>query len=167
MVRIVYSKSEVSHLKCKVPQESSMGPHLFNIYTIPVGDIIRSNGVFCHFYADDKQNYISFKPKDSDPSLTKLMNCIIDVTKWLQENFLQLNKDKTLFTVFGTPQQLAKLGPLQFEIGGSTIILSSEVKNLGVMFDQNLNFKSHVRGYYQLYNIQKICSNLTEEAAHI
>jgi hypothetical protein len=172
MVKIEDSKSEESHLKCGVPQGSSMGPHLFNVYTLPVGDIIRSHGVSCHFYADDKQNYISFKPKDLKPSLTKLRNCIIDVAKWLQENFLQLNGDKTLFTVFGTPQQLNKLGPLQFEIGGNTIVLSSEVKNLGVIFDQNLNFKSHVsavsRGaYYQLYNIQKIRPNLTEEAAHL
>ncbi len=55
-----------------------------------------------------------------------------------------LNDDKTLFDIFGTPQQCAKLGRLQMEVGESVVGLSKEVKNLGVIFDQHLNFKSHI-----------------------
>ncbi len=75
-----------------------------------------------------------------------------------------LNDDKTLFAIFGTPQQCAKLGPRQMEVGESVVGLSKEVKNLGVIFYQHLNFKSLIMAiskgaYFQLYNIQKICSN--------
>jgi len=172
VVKIENSKSHSSVLKCGVPQGSSLGPYLFNIYSLPVGDIIRSHGLSYHIYADDKQNYVSFKPRDLDSNFLRLRNCIDDLRKWLQENFLMLNDDKTMFTIFGTPQQLAKLGPIQFEVGGCTISVNKEVKNLGVIFDQNLNFRSHVsavsrRAYHQLYNIQKVRPNLTDVAAKI
>ncbi len=67
-------------------------------------------------------------------------------------------------------QQLAKLEPLKLDLGdGCVINMSTEVKNLGVIFDQNLNFKSQVASvsrssYYHLYNIQKARSSLTYPA---
>ncbi len=81
-----------------------------------------------------------------------------------------LNDDKTLFAIFGTPQQCVKLGPLKMEVGECVVGLSKEVKNLGVIFDQHLNFKPHIMAiskgaYFQLYNIQKIHRNLTNKAA--
>ncbi len=55
------------------------------------------------------------------------------------------------------------------EVGKSVVGLCKEVKNLGVIFDQHLNFKSHIMAiskgaYFQLYNIQKIRSILTKKA---
>ncbi len=81
-----------------------------------------------------------------------------------------LNDDKTLFDICGTLQQCAKLGPLQMEVGKSVVGLSKEVKILRVIFDQHLNVKSHIMAinkgaYFQLYNIQKIRSNLTKNVA--
>ncbi len=55
-----------------------------------------------------------------------------------------LNDDKTLFAIFGTPQDFAKLGQLQMEVGESVVVLSKEVKNLGAIFDKHLNFMSHI-----------------------
>ncbi len=131
-------------------------PFLFNDYTLPIGDLIRSHGLSFHIYADANDNYISFKPEDCDQNLVKL------------RNFLMLNDDKTLFAIFVTPQQCAKLGPFQIEVGENVVGLSKEVKNLGVIFDQHLNFKSHIMAiskgaYFQLYNIQKIHSNPTKK----
>ncbi len=79
-----------------------------------------------------------------------------------------LNDDKALFTIFGSTQQCANLRPLQVEVGESVVGLSKEVKSVGVIFDQYLNFKSHIMAiskgaYFQLYNIQNICSNLTKK----
>ena len=42
-----------------------MGPILFTIYTIPLGEICRRHGVQYHFYADDTQLYVSFKVGDA------------------------------------------------------------------------------------------------------
>ncbi len=50
-------------------------------------------------YANDNDNYISFKPEDCDQNLVKLRNRIADLRIWLKENFLMLNDDKTLFVI--------------------------------------------------------------------
>ena len=71
-----------------VPQGSVKGPLDFIIYTLPVGDIIRSHNLDFHVYADDVQVYISFNPKGPNAAmeaLRKLELCIMDLKK-LDEN---------------------------------------------------------------------------------
>ncbi len=55
-----------------------------------------------------------------------------------------LHDDKTIFTFFDTPQQFAKLGPLQMEVGENVVGLSEEMKHLGVIFDQHLKYNSDI-----------------------
>ncbi len=74
----------------------------------------------------------------------------------------------------GTQQQLAKLDlqNIEFELGESVVKVTDTVKNLGVILDQNFNFRSQVSAvskgaYFQLYNIQKARGSLDEEAAKL
>ncbi len=57
-VRIGDSRSRPTILKCGVPQGSPFGPFLFNVYTLPIGDIIRFHGLSFHIYADENDNNI-------------------------------------------------------------------------------------------------------------
>jgi hypothetical protein len=45
---------------CGVPLGSVLGPILYQIYTSPIGDILRSHGMKFYLYADDSQIYVSF-----------------------------------------------------------------------------------------------------------
>ena len=61
----------------------------------PLGDIVRSRGPSCHFYADDTRLYCSFKLHDQAASVQAIESCLIDIDAWMLANMLKLNRDKT------------------------------------------------------------------------
>ena len=170
MVNINGTLSDEFPLDTGVPQGSVMGAVLFLIYTLPVGDIFVKHSLPYMIYADDTQNYLAFRIKNIQDKINQIVSCLQDLRQWLLPNMLMSNNEKLELSVYGTPQQLAKLQEVKIEIDGVTLTPQAEVKNLGVIFDASLNMKSHVnslcrKAYQELHNINCIRPSLNKQAA--
>ena len=98
-------------LNCGVPQGSCLGPLLFTIYTSSLLDVEKYLPSV-HYYADDTQLYVSFRPADETGHLgaiTSIDCCIKAIRCWMREKKLLLNEEKTEILLIGTKQQLAKV----------------------------------------------------------
>ena len=129
-----------------IPQGRTLGPILFNLFMSPPGGICWAQGIKFAGYADGTQNYMSFRPLTNllEPQIiciSKLESCLADVRSWMQVNFLKLNESKTEFIIFGTRQQLNKVGTINIRKGNDVIQNVKSVRNLGLHFDEELKKK--------------------------
>ena len=79
----------------------------------------------------------------------------------MQVNFLKLNESKTEFIIFGTRQQLSKVGMINIRIGDDVIQNVPSVRNLGLHFDKELKHSSYVNklksvSFNMIHNIARI-----------
>ena len=84
-------------------------------------------------------------------------------------NKLKINDSKTEFIVFRSPQLKCDLSGLSVNVGESMITQSSKVRDLGVIFDQFLNFDDHITAicrstHFHIRNIGKIRNLLSYDA---
>uniref|UniRef100_A0A8C6L025 Reverse transcriptase domain-containing protein n=1 Tax=Nothobranchius furzeri TaxID=105023 RepID=A0A8C6L025_NOTFU len=169
LVNVHNKSSSYSRVTCGVPQGSVLGPILFTIYMLPIGKIIRQHGINFHCYADDTQLYLSINP-DEPNRLGTLQACLEDIKHWMTLNFLLLNQDKTEVLIFGPEIQKRKLLSQSPDLNGITLISENKVRNLGVIFDQDMPFKSQVKqvcriSFFHLRNIARIRSILSRSDA--
>lgn len=167
-----YSDSEP--LIYGVPQGSVVGPLQFILYTLPIGDIIRRHNIQFHQYADDTQLYVSFNPKvtgAAEGALDRLQHCISDLKEWMDINKLKFNSEKTELFIAGSQYGCQKLPLIRLRVGENLIEPSSHIKNLGVIFDTQMNMTKQINsiissGYFQLRNIRRIGRYLNQDTKH-
>ena len=108
------------------------------IYTSKRFKIVEHYLPDAHCFADDTQLYLTFKPlgNTAQADATQAMEkCIDAVRKWMIQDRLMINDDKTEFLLVGTRQRLDYL----ISVRNNRISPSPCVKNLGSWFDSNLS----------------------------
>ena len=76
--------------------------------------------------------------------LARIQLCVSEIREWMNQNMLKLNDDKTEFIVFTSKYKQDLYNDLSITIGDTVIDCSSQVKDLGVIFDRVLSLRQHV-----------------------
>ncbi|KAF7645379.1 hypothetical protein LDENG_00205810 [Lucifuga dentata] len=131
---------------------------------LPLHQILQDCGVSYHSYADDTQIYLALSPSDYGP-VNSLCLCLEKVNKWMLQNFLQLNKDKTEIIIFGNNERRQALNAY---LDSKALKTSTRVRNLGIIFDEDINFSYHIKAvtkasFWHLKNIAKIRNFVSKE----
>ena len=98
-----------------------------------------------HLYADGSQLYISFASGDSAAALNGSQSYFSSIQSGMSTNALKLNTDEAEFLLIGNEQQRSKyLSMFPIEILCVKTNPAKSARNLGVIFDKNFTFCSHI-----------------------
>ena len=119
-----------------VPQGSNLGPLLFllMINDLPI-TILSANKLL---FADDLKIYARI---DSILDCEKLQHDLNAIADWCNKNRLDINVDKCKSMTY-----TRKHNPIQYtyKIGDTNLDKVTQIKDLGVVFDQKLTFNGHI-----------------------
>ena len=128
--------SSTTTLMTGVPQGSVLGPLLFSLYVQPIADIIRTNGLFFHQYADDFQEYTHFDLTHS---------ALVAAVKQMEDCLDEVKVDgKTQYLQIVPKSADAIVDKSVIRVGEATITASLCVQCIGVCIDRHLVMKKQV-----------------------
>ena len=136
-VKVGNSLSSRFKLEHGTPQGSVISPLLFllMINDFPETTENVKNAIF----ADDCSIWKS--GRDENILITNLQKNLDNIFKWCEMWGFSLSKDKTIAVLFSNKTAINKKG---LHISGSQIAWKSEVKFLGIIFDEKLSWVNHI-----------------------
>ena len=142
VVTIQSTLSDPCDVAFGVPQGSILGPLLFVLFINDLPTAISKCNIL--LYAGDAVIFAAHKDiKILEETLNDELN---EVNKWTFINFPFINKRKTEFVIFGTDARLSKVtDKVIIKIGDYEINKVYDFKYLGIVLDESLTWKDHVR----------------------
>ena len=142
--------SDLANILWGVPQGSVLGPLLFLIF---INDLPNAANLLSWLFADDTALALS---ADNIHDLEIRLNHEVNkIHNWLLANQLSVHySDKTQYMIIQGPNTKGRGSPTDFKLhmGSNLIEKTDHYKYLGILFDQNMNWK---------LQISKMCAKLS------
>lgn len=153
-VKIMGWKSQHFDVSSGIPQGSHLGPLLFLIFFNDVTAVMKSSS--CSLFADDLKMYKEVRTFKDCLELQRDLNAL---SIWCSTNSLELNIGKCVTLSFHR-----KINPVRFEYEIDMVVLRrvTEMKDLGVIFTEDLCFNRHIdlivaKAYSMLGFVKRVC----------
>ena len=142
-VKVNSTLSDWKEIRFGVPQESVLGPLLFNVFVYDIFLFVRCTNI-CN-YADDTTVFACHPTIES--IIRQLETDGTLVAKWFSDNNVKLNDDKCHLMIFGD-----KCSKATVTIRNSKIKENEYEKLLDITFDKKLSFRKHIEDLYNKVN---------------
>ena len=130
--------SQADEISYGVPQGSVLGPLLFLIYINDLNSAIKFSHI--RHFADDTN--ILYRDKSLRKINQRINFDLRNINEWLRANRIALNTNKTEIIMFRTPRK-ALTRKMNFRVSGQKIVPKQSVKNLGLIIDEFLHWKTY------------------------
>ncbi|XP_026315748.1 uncharacterized protein LOC113227090 [Hyposmocoma kahamanoa] len=148
-VKIGAYTSDAQPITFGVPQGSILGPTLFLVYINDLCDLQLQN---CKIFSYADDTALIFSGADWDETYQSAQAGFSVVRRWLNDNLLTLNAEKTKVVPFSirnhtiSDNSQLKIAVISNHVSVSTTFLeiTNSIKYLGVLIDSNLNFRQHI-----------------------
>ena len=146
-------------LLCGVPQGSILGPTLFNCYINDLVLSMRESETNISLYADDAVLFCS--DCCSVRLKSRLETLLSKIIKWSENNYINLNVQKTKFCIYGSRSHVSKFRDSSIFAKDESISRCLQYNYLGVDLDECMtltaNFNKIFKKYsYKIYQFGKI-----------
>ena len=134
------SKSELKLTHCGIPQDSSLGPLFFLIYINDLNFALKSQP---RLFADN--TFLIVKGLNPEQLQIKINSELQNLHQWYCVNKLSINPSETNIIIIPPKQTNATIPHLHLTSNGFAINIVDSAKYLGVVNDNELNFKQYIK----------------------
>ena len=138
-----WQKTNYKTVKCSVPQGSIVGPLLFLLH---INDLQFASDLLDPIMFADNTN-LFYSNMDINTAFLKVNNELRKINEWFISNKLSLNVKNNKYSFFHKPSKKGDI-PLvlpKLNINNSEIARIESIEFLGVLLDENLSWKTHIK----------------------